>query len=105
METERKQLGKIGSESTTSPPLRVKVSLAQLSRTPAVSPTVTTRALGMFMDKAVQAERGMIVDKDVRLMYCTYAYIHMYMYAVTVHAIWSHDYLNFHHRHWMPTWL
>ena len=69
MEVERKQSVKSGSESSTSPPLRVKVPLAQLSRTPAVSPNVTTRALGMFTDKAVQAERGMIVDKDVRHMY------------------------------------
>lgn len=48
------------------PMLTVKVPLAQLSRTPSVSPSVTTRAIGMFTEKAVQADQGMIVDKDVR---------------------------------------
>ena len=53
------------------PMLTVKVPLAQLSRTPSVSPSVTTRAIGMFTEKAVQADQGMIVDKDVSLK-CTY---------------------------------
>ena len=48
-----------------APPLTVSIPLARLCRVPPVSPTVSTRVLGMFMDKAVQAERGMIVDKDV----------------------------------------
>lgn len=46
--------------------LTVKLPIAQLSRVPATSPVVITRPLGMFRDASVQAERGMIIDKDVR---------------------------------------
>lgn len=46
--------------------LTVRIPLDQLSRTPSVSPSVTTKAIGMFTDKAVQADQGMIVDKEVR---------------------------------------
>ena len=53
------------SDDSSSLPLTVKLPLSRLHRPPVVSPTVTTRALGMFTDKAVQAERGMIVDKEV----------------------------------------
>lgn len=51
--------------------LTVKVPLARLSRTPSVSPSVTTRAIGMFTDKGVQADQGMVVDKDVSNRMCT----------------------------------
>ena len=83
MEVQRKQEGTIGcglSETSDSSPLRVKVPLAHLSRTP---PAVTTRALGMFTDKAVQADRGMIVDKEVRHMYMYMSYVGVYMYMYT----------------------
>ena len=56
-----------GSTSVSSNVLTVKLPISKLDRLPAVSPVVTTTALGMFRDVAVQAERGMIVDKDVRL--------------------------------------
>ena len=54
------------SESRELSSLTVKIPLSKLSRIPAVSSVVTTRGVGMFRDKAVQAERGMFVDKDVR---------------------------------------
>lgn len=46
--------------------LVVKLPLFQLSRTPSSSPTNQIRTLGMSKEVAVQADRGMIVDKDVR---------------------------------------
>lgn len=66
MEVQVQSKQKEGDESSVSA-LTVRIPLGQLSRTPSVSPSVTTKALGMFTDKAVQADRGMIVDKDVRM--------------------------------------
>ena len=54
------------SEESDSVPLIVKLPLCKLTRVPAA---VTTRALGMFKDKSVQVESGMIFDKDVSNIY------------------------------------
>ena len=55
-----------GGEVEERPSLTVKFPISQLSRTPVTSPVVITRPLGMFRDASVQADRGMIIDKDVR---------------------------------------
>lgn len=88
------------------PMLTVKVPLAQLSRTPSVSPSVTTRAIGMFTDKAVQADQGMIVDKDVRnclsvrvakmCISCTCIYTRDFRLQYERVPVW--------YRCWMPIW-
>ena len=72
--------------------LVVGIPLCRLSRTPTplsgptvTTATVTTRPLGMFTDKGVQAERGMIVDKEVYYLYCTVLYL--IVVAVFYHII------------------
>ena len=62
--------------------LFVDIPLSRLSRTPTPLPgptvttaNVTTRPLGMFTDKGVQAERGMVVDKEVYPLYCAVLYL------------------------------
>ena len=57
-----------GDKDITCTPLLVRVPLGCLRRRPSLSlgPMVSSRPLGMFTDKGVQAERGMIVDKEVR---------------------------------------
>ncbi|CAI8013581.1 hypothetical protein GBAR_LOCUS8593, partial [Geodia barretti] len=54
-----------GAEVAKCPALTVKVPISQLHRIPTTSPVVITRPLGMFRDASVQAERGMMIDKDV----------------------------------------
>lgn len=51
---------------TESAPFIVKLPLCKLTQVPA---TITTRALGMFRDKSIQVESGMMFDKEVR--HCT----------------------------------
>ena len=65
METEKSEEGQ-GVTGMGEKELLVSIPLHQL-RVPHLSPKVITKPLGKFKSRGIQAERGMIVDKDVRV--------------------------------------
>ena len=57
----------MGTDGTMESPLfTIKLPLTQLRRVPSAPSGVTTTPAGMFRDVSVQADRGMIIDKEAR---------------------------------------